>query len=186
MVAMLPRLRAFALSLARSRVEADDLVQAACERALQSLDSFEPGTNFDAWLFRILRNLWIDDYRRSARETLADMTGPEHDRPGEDGRRTVEVRQTLRDASAAIDRRPEEQRSVLLRVGVDGLPYRDAAEVLGVPVGTVMSRLYRGRRLLQKALASYAASSGILSEEAADEGAPLDLDAWRKRKGRSA
>jgi RNA polymerase sigma-70 factor (ECF subfamily) len=146
MVAMLPRLRAFALSLTRSRAEADDLVQGACERALQSLDSFRADTNFDAWLFRILRNLWIDDYRRSSRETLTDMTAPEHDRPGEDGRRTAEIRQTLRAASTAIDGLPEEQRSVLVLVCVDGLAYRDAADVLGVPVGTVMSRLARARQ----------------------------------------
>lgn len=143
---MLPRLRAFALSLTRSAVEADDLVQGACERALQSLHTFQQGTNFDAWLFRIVRNLWIDNFRRTRHETLVDTTEPEHDRPGEDGRHTVEVRGTLQMVAQAMDRLPEEQRSTLVLVCVDGLSYRDAAEVLGVPIGTVMSRLARARQ----------------------------------------
>ncbi|MDX3924406.1 MAG: RNA polymerase sigma factor [Shinella sp.] len=148
MVSMLPRLRAFALSLTRSRTEADDLVQAACERALHSLHTFREGSNFDAWLFRILRNLWIDGYRRARREVLVDMAEPEHDHAGEDGRHTMEARQTLRATMRAIDDLPEEQRSILILICVDGLSYRDAAEVLDIPIGTVMSRLARARQYL--------------------------------------
>ncbi len=155
-VAMLPRLRSFALSLARRRDEADDLVQAACERAFGAIDTWQPGTRLDAWMFRILRNLWIDRHRRRRDETsLDDEAGLSV--AGEDGRHTVEVRSTMAAVRAAIDRLPEEQREVLMLVCVEDLSYRDAAEVLEVPIGTVMSRLSRARRALAAALDAPAA-----------------------------
>lgn len=156
-VAMLPRLRSFALSLARRRDEADDLVQAACERAFGAIDTWQPGTRLDAWMFRILRNLWIDRHRRRRDETSLDDDDAGLSVTGEDGRHTVEVRSTMAAVRAAIDRLPEDQREVLMLVCVEDLSYRDAAEVLEVPIGTVMSRLSRARRALAAALDAPAA-----------------------------
>jgi RNA polymerase sigma-70 factor (ECF subfamily) len=156
-VAMLPRLRSFALSLARRRDEADDLVQGACERAFAAIDSWQPGTRLDAWMFRILRNLWIDRHRRRRDETSLDDDEAGFQVAGEDGRHTVEVRSTMAAVRVAIDRLPDEQREVLMLVCVEDLSYRDAAEVLEVPIGTVMSRLSRARRSLAVALEQPAA-----------------------------
>ena len=90
MIAMLPRLRRFARALTRSREDADDLVQAACERALRAIDRWEPGSRLDSWMFRILRNLWIDQLRRGRHETVADVADAGIDVAGEDGRRVAE------------------------------------------------------------------------------------------------
>lgn len=152
LVALLPRLRAFALSLTRSQVEADDLVQAACERALRARTSYRDGTKFDAWVMRILHNYWIDTYRQRRRETLVDTADPAHDRVGSDGRAIVEDRSELSTTWRLIAAMPEDQRSVLTLVCADGLSYRDAAEVLDIPVGTIMSRLARARKTLAQNL----------------------------------
>lgn len=141
----LPNLRRFAISLCRSRDIADDLVQAACERALANEDDFEPGTRFDAWMFRILRNLWIDRLRRQRTAGPAEDVSMLHDLAGEDGVRTVEAKSALGTVAAAIHQLPGEQREVLLLVCVEDLSYADAAELLDIPIGTVMSRLARAR-----------------------------------------
>jgi RNA polymerase sigma-70 factor (ECF subfamily) len=153
LVALLPRLRRFARALAGAPDRADDLVQSACERALRARDTFQPGTRFDAWMFRILRNVWIDAGRR------AGARGGEHaaldevaEQAGWDGREVVETRLMLartRDAIAAL---PPESREVVVLVCVEELSYREAAEVLDIPVGTVMSRLSRARVKLAKTL----------------------------------
>jgi RNA polymerase sigma-70 factor (ECF subfamily) len=152
-VALLPRLRAFARSLAGTRDGADDLVQATCERALRASESFAPGTRLDAWLFRIMRNRWIDEHR-AARPQLS-LDDPElapalelEAQPGAD----AELRLRLVEVRDAMGRLPEAQRSVLVLVCVQGLSYREAAEVLEVPVGTVMSRLARARSAVGAAL----------------------------------
>jgi len=143
-IVLLPRLRRFARGLSRSQDEADDLVQAACERAIRAADSFEPGTRLDSWMFRIIRNLRIDQARRMPMAPLDDGADP----PGEDGRRTVEARLELQDVRAAIAALPDEQREVLLLVCVEDMSYRDAAGILDIPIGTVMSRLARARQAL--------------------------------------
>ncbi|CAI2936718.1 RNA polymerase sigma factor [Aminobacter niigataensis] len=151
LIAFLPNLRRFAISLCRSRDLADDLVQAACERALASQDRFEPGTRFDAWMFRILRNLWIDHVRR------AKTAGPQQDIDdtpditGSSGERDAEARLTLKSVALAIDQLPDDQREVLLLVCVEDLSYKEAAEILSIPIGTVMSRLSRARKNLADA-----------------------------------
>ena len=146
MIALLPRLRAFARSLARSPDAADDLVQATCERALRSIGAFEAGTRLDSWMFRIMRNLWIDTYRKAANEAPADTWIG--DTAGEDGRRTTEANLMLASVRAAIMRLPEEQRSVLVLVCVEEMSYREAVDILDIPMGTVMSRLARARAAL--------------------------------------
>ncbi len=146
LVRLLPRLRRFALALARAPDVADDLVQATCEKALRNRDGFVPGTRMDAWLFRILRNIFLDRARRVRTEgtpiDVEDVAGDIADAAGHAG----EDRLTLAATAKAIADLPEEQRSVLVLVCVEELSYREAAEVLSVPVGTVMSRLARARR----------------------------------------
>lgn len=152
LVAFLPNLRRFAISLCRSRDVADDLVQMACERALAHAGSFQQGTRFDAWMFRILRNLWIDQTRRAKTAGPQEDIEAHHELVGSAGEREAETRLTLKSVASAIDGLVEEQREVLLLVCVEELAYRDAAEVLGVPIGTVMSRLARARRNLAEAV----------------------------------
>ncbi|TCN36390.1 RNA polymerase sigma factor [Sinorhizobium americanum] len=148
LIAFLPNLRRFAISLCRSRDVADDLVQAACERALASAERFEPGTRFDAWMFRILRNLWIDQVRRQKTAGIQDDISERHDIAGSSGEREAEARLTLKTVAEAIGELPEEQREVLILVCVEELSYREAADVLDIPIGTVMSRLARARKSL--------------------------------------
>ena len=152
MIALLPNLRRFAISLARSRDVADDLVQTACEKALASRDSYAPGTRFDAWMFRILRNTWIDRVRRQRTEGVRIDIDDAHDLVGSDGSASAERRLMLSATAAAIAGLPDDQREVLVLVCVEELSYRDAAGVLDVPIGTVMSRLARGRRKLSENL----------------------------------
>lgn len=152
MIALLPRLRRFARALARSREDADDLVQAACERGLRAIDSWEPGSRLDSWMFRILRNLWIDQMRRRKNENISHSSDGEVEIAGDDGRRVVEGRIQLAEVRAAISALPEQQRDVLVLICIEDLSYREAAAVLDVPIGTVMSRLARGRLSLAAAL----------------------------------
>ena len=151
-VALLPRLRGFARALARSHDKADDLVQATCEKALRHGASWTPGTSLDAWLFRIMRNHWIDTVRRNRPETAADGEDIAGALPAEDGRRTAEARLALADVRRIADALPDEQRTVLVLVCVEEMSYREAAEFLDVPIGTVMSRLARARAALVAAM----------------------------------
>ncbi len=148
LVALLPRLRRFALSLTGSVAEADDLVQAACERALRARDQWEPGTRLDSWVYRIIRNLWIDAIRKRRTEGVIEAIDEATSVEGEDGRRVAETALTLTEVSVAVGELPEEQRTVLLLVCTEERSYQEAADMLGVPIGTVMSRLARGRRSL--------------------------------------
>ena len=148
LIALLPNMRRFALSLARRPDLADDLVQQACERALAHAASFQPGTRFDAWMFRIIRNLWIDHIRRDKTAGPQDDIEDRRDLMGDDGERSMEARLTLGSVAEAMELLPADQRELMLLVCVEDLSYRDAAEVLGVPIGTVMSRLARARKKL--------------------------------------
>ncbi|MCF3642101.1 RNA polymerase sigma factor [Rhizobium sp. TRM95111] len=149
-VAFLPVLRRFAISLCRSRDLADDLVQSACERALLGAERFEPGTRLDSWLFRILRNLWIDHLRRQKTAGIPDDIADHAELAGTNGDAEVEGRSDLRSVSEAIGRLPPEQREVLLLVCVEDLSYKDTADILSIPIGTVMSRLARARKNLME------------------------------------
>ena len=145
LVAMLPRLRRYALTLCRSREVADDLVQSACERALATAAGPALGTPFDAWMFCILRNLWIDRGRQRRSEGLAVDIEEHNELVGSRGDTELQARIDLDRVRQAIERLPDEQREVLMLVCVEELSYRDAAEAIGVPIGTVMSRLARAR-----------------------------------------
>lgn len=146
MVAMLPRLRRYALALCRSPTQADDLVQAACVRALANAGSWTPGTRFDAWMFRILRNHWIDGLRRSRTEGPTEDVEEHTSLVGENGEARVMEKLVLGDVRRAIEALPAEQRDVLMLVCVEEMSYQETAEILGVPIGTVMSRLSRARK----------------------------------------
>jgi RNA polymerase sigma-70 factor (ECF subfamily) len=142
----LPRLRRYAISLSRMADIADDLVQSACERALATAATPNDALSFDAWMFRIVRNLWYDRLRRQrVRGQEVDVTVRD-DLVAVEDESVPERRMLLRKAGEAIDRLPEEQRELILLVCVEGLSYRDAADVLDLPIGTVMSRLARARR----------------------------------------
>jgi RNA polymerase sigma-70 factor, ECF subfamily len=145
LIALLPNLRRFALSLCRRADLADDLVQITAERAFAARDRYDRATRLDAWLFRILRNAWIDHARRSVtRGTTIDISDAP-DAATVDGVREIEARLMLRKTEAAMAELPDEQREVMMLVCVEELSYKEAAEVIGVPIGTVMSRLARAR-----------------------------------------
>jgi RNA polymerase sigma-70 factor (ECF subfamily) len=153
MVALLPRLRRFAYSLTGSMDDADDVVQAACERALARLDQFEPGTRLDSWMIRIVQTTWIDKVRyQRRRPTVSDNEALEA--VGYDARihEQAEARADLAIVRKRIAELPEEQRVVLALIVVDGMTYLEAAEALEVPLGTVMSRLFRARKRLMESL----------------------------------
>lgn len=152
LISNLPALRRFALSLCRNADVADDLVQITVERAVKSRDTFEPGTNMISWLFRILRNAWIDMTRRNrTRGTEIDLSYSP-DAAAVDGRRVTESRLMLGAVEQALADLPADQREVLLLVCFEEMSYAETSEVLGIPIGTVMSRLSRARIALVKIL----------------------------------
>jgi len=151
LIAVLPRLRRFARGLAGAPADADDLVQAACERALARAYQFEEGTRFDSWMFRIVQTIWIDQLR--AREVRKEDGDVAEERLGSDAAvRRIEARLALAEVRQAVQLLPPDQRTVLMLVTVEGLSYKEAAVVADVPVGTIMSRLARARTALQRHL----------------------------------
>ena len=148
LVALLPRLRRFAHGLARSPSESDDLVQATAERALRSESRWQPGTRLDSWLYRIMRNLWIDTVRARGRRQRHEAPEEEAEAIGEDPRPSIEASIELQRAMAAMQQLPDEQREVVALILIEGFGYREAAEILDLPIGTVSSRLVRGRTAL--------------------------------------
>ena len=144
----IPRLRRYARALTRDVSRADDLVQSCLTRAIAKQHLWQPGTDLRAWLFTILHNQHVNDVRRSVREGVSV--------PVEDMAPVLTVQSNatavlqLRDLEAAIAKLPQEQRQVILLVGLEGMRYEEVADILGVPVGTVRSRLSRGRDQLRR------------------------------------
>lgn len=161
MTALLPRLRRFAVSLTGNPSDADDLVQDTIERALKNLHRWKPGTRLDSWMYRIAQNLWIDTVR-SHRVRKTDNIDPPESAVAFDGARAAEARLTFADTCRALAALPEEQRVVVALVLIEGVAYREAAEILQVPIGTVTSRLARAR----EALSARVFGSGAKSPEA--------------------
>jgi RNA polymerase sigma-70 factor (ECF subfamily) len=148
-VALLPRLRRFARNLVRNPHDADDVVQIALERALTKLDQWRSDARLDSWMFKIIRNAWIDELRARGRRALL-FAVPE---AGENvGDATVDRETELMSVQAAMEKLPEEQRLAVSLVLIEGLAYKEAAEILDVPIGTLTSRLARGREALQAML----------------------------------
>ena len=152
LVEVLPRLRRFALSLTGNLDQADDLVQEACVRALANAAQWQPGTRLDSWMYRIIQNLWFDRLRsqkvRGEQVEISDAT----ELAGPDGRDVVETRSVLAAVGRRMSQLPQDQQLVVGLVCIDGLSYKEAAEALGLPIGTVMSRLARARASLHQTM----------------------------------
>lgn len=151
--ALLPRLRRFARSITFHREDADDLVQVAVERAMNRSDQWEKGTRLDSWLFRIVKNAWIDEVRSRGRREQVFVPEEAGEQVGDDSAEAHQQRLAIQKAVSLLS---EEHRLVVGLVLVDGLPYKEAAAVLDIPVGTLTSRLARAREALQ----------GLLSDQA--------------------
>jgi RNA polymerase sigma-70 factor (ECF subfamily) len=146
---LLPRLRRFARVLTHDVHDADDLVQIALERALLHIEQWRPDSKLDAWMFGIMKNAWIDELR--SRQRRSRVFAPEE--AGLDvGDRSAESQEHSLSLHAAMERLPDEQRIAVALVLVEGLSYKEAAAVLEVPIGTLTSRLARGRDALARTL----------------------------------
>lgn len=148
LAALIPRLRRFARVLTGNMSDADDVVQATLEKAMRNLGQWQQGTRLDRWVFAIARNAWIDDRRLAHNRAQFDDISTMTELQGEDGLAVVERRSTQRAVQDAIARLPDDQRTLIALVILEGYSYREAAEMLDVPIGTVMSRLARGKAAL--------------------------------------
>lgn len=162
-----------AVRLTRNPSEAQDLVQETFLKAFRFYHRFEPGTNIKAWLFTILRNTYINVYRKAARQQQVDFdqVAPFYADTADplvwEDRSTVEemLRHLVQDdVKRALEALPDDYRMVVLLADLEDFAYKEIAEIVGCPVGTVMSRLFRGRRLLRKSLAEFAKKSGYVKE----------------------
>ena len=191
----LDALYAVSCRLTKSPLDAEDLVQDTLVKAMRARDQYEPGTNLKAWLFKILHNTFINKYRRGGLERVV-LEGPDAD-PLADGWVSAASMRALRDPETqalrplvqaeihkALDELPEEFRLAVVLSDVEELSYKEIADVMGCPVGTVMSRLHRGRRLLQKRLYDHAVYLGIapVNGAPAEETGTVDIAQYRARK----
>ena len=186
-----------ALRLTRSPSDAEDLVQDALVKAFRFYERFEAGTNMKAWLLKILRNTFINRYRRSVRErnvfegAIAEPVGDgvmSRDamrgltRPVESAQRGLLAAEIQR----ALDELPEEHRMMVLLADVEELSYREIADIAGCPIGTVMSRLHRARKALQMRLVDQAVALGIRAESSVEGSSAISMSAFRARKAAGA
>ena len=146
--ALLPRLRRFAHALSRDSADADDLTQAALERALRSRGQWQEGSRLDSWAYRIMRNLWIDTARARVRKLAREAPEEEGLNVGEDPREAMDASFDVQRIMEAMSRLPDEQREVVALILIEGFGYREVSEMLGLPIGTVSSRLVRARSAL--------------------------------------
>jgi RNA polymerase sigma-70 factor (ECF subfamily) len=163
-VELLPRLRRFVRVLTGDNDGGDDIVQESVARALSRLDQWQPGTRLDSWMFRIAQTIWLDRLRAQKVRGEAIDIDAMGDLPGEDGRNVAEHRLTLNKVSEGIARLSAEQQMLIALIVVDGLSYKEAAEILDIPIGTVMSRLARAR------LSLYEFADGTHSDESGKKG----------------
>ena len=176
-LACLPQLRAFARSLARDRDHADDLVQDAIVRAISSADQFSPGTNFKAWMFTILRNLYFNSFRRKYLMRPLEPSDLERHSAAP----TQMAGLDYQDFKRAFNQLPADQREALVLVGADGFKYEEAAAISGCAVGTMKSRVSRARRELERKLDADRAGA----REPDSAGGPLDEPSQTGRIERS-
>ena len=174
-----PQLYSAALRMTRNQADAEDLVQETYLRAYRGFGGFEQGTNLKAWLFRILTNAYINSYRAKQRRPVeAELEDVEdlylyHRLPaveaatrGRSAEADVLERITDTEVKAAIDDLPEQFRMPVYLADVEGFAYKEIAEMLDIPIGTVMSRLHRGRKAMQKALYDFAHERGLAGQSA--------------------
>ncbi len=173
----MPSLYTAALRMTRNPADAEDLVQDTYLKAYRAFDSFQEGTNLKAWLYRILTNTFINTYRAKKRrpeESDIDdveqlylyrrLGGLEGAQSGRSAEEEVLDHFTEGDIKEAVESLPEQFRLAVLLGDVEGFSYKEIAEILGVPIGTVMSRLHRGRRALQKRLYEFGRQRGLVPE----------------------
>ncbi len=161
-----------AFRLTRNAADAEDLIQETYLKAYKHYDKFEAGTNLKAWLFRIMKNTFINSYRKKQNQppqsAFSEIEGSLEnlvdagDGKAEDPEQRILAGVLDEDVQRALDSLSEDYRMVILLVDLEGFSYKEAASILEVPVGTVMSRLYRGRRMLEKVLLEYAREHGYL------------------------
>lgn len=149
---LLPRLRRFCMGLTGSSDAGDDLTQSTVERALTKIDRWQEGTRLDSWVFRIARNINIDEVRARTRSSEQCDNEATDNAVGVDGREITETRSTLAHVTTALRQLSPDQRALVEMVIVEGKSYREAAEILDIPVGTVMSRIARARFTLANAI----------------------------------
>jgi RNA polymerase sigma-70 factor (ECF subfamily) len=154
----IPRLRRYARALTGERSAADDLVQDTLERAWNKFHLWRRGSDLRAWLFTIMHNVFVNQVRSRSRQIAESL---DHEAYSVAVRETQSDALEIRDLDTALRRLPEEQREVLLLVGLEQLAYGEAARVLGIPIGTVMSRLSRGRARLHSLLSGGSAISSL-------------------------
>lgn len=179
--------------MTKSSTEAEDLVQDTIVKAMRARHQFQPGTNLKAWLLRILTNTFINRYRRGGMER--DLFDGPTAEPLSDGWVGASSLRAMRDPETqalkpiveaevqrALDALPDDFRIAVVLSDIEELSYKEIAEAMSCPIGTVMSRLHRGRKLLQKTLHDHAVAMGIVADAAVQPSAPTDLNAYRKRK----
>src|SRR6266851_4922622 len=182
-----------ALRLTKNERDAEDLVQDTCMRAFRFFDKFERGTNMKAWLFKILTNTFINKYRRRVKErTVVEgaareagnerFVTREHTESHSDPEQYFFEKLLSDDVIRSIDVLPIDFRLVVILADLQEFSYKEIAEILDCPVGTVMSRLFRGRKLLQKTLREYALGQGVLNGVGEASPEPTDLTEYRNRK----
>ena len=175
---LMPSLYSAALRMTRNPSDAEDLVQETYLKAYRGFGSFEQGTNLKAWLYRILTNTFINRYRAAKRrpdETELDdvedfylyrrLGGLEEARAGRSAEDELMDMFSEAEVKAAVDALPEQFRMAVLLADVEGFSYKEIASILDIPIGTVMSRLHRGRKNLQKALYEFATTQGLITED---------------------
>jgi RNA polymerase sigma-70 factor, ECF subfamily len=188
-------LYASALRLTRSPKDAEDLVQDTYLKAFRFFESFERGTNIKAWLFKILTNTFINKYRRKVKEKemaeapaedvmLDRFVSSDQVRALQDPEGDFFAKLLSDEVVEALDQVPVDFRMVVILADIQDFSYKEIAEIVGCPVGTVMSRLFRGRRILQKHLYDYAIREGVIVPPAKADGSgdPIDLESYRARK----
>jgi RNA polymerase sigma factor (sigma-70 family) len=152
LVQLLPRMRRFARGLARDGADGDDLCQATIERALKSSQQWQGGTRLDAWVYTIMRNIWVDQVRARNRRSQTFVTEEAGLDVGDAGDAAIEAHVELGNVGRAMGQLPHDQREAVMLVLVEGFAYKEAAEIIGCPMGTLTSRLVRGREALMRAL----------------------------------
>jgi len=194
-LAHLDALYGLALRMTSQPAEAEDLVQDTYVRALRFRDKFETGTNLKAWLFKMMVNLFINRYRREKRSRSISEGAERHDMiergfPRDKLAATTAPEEYFfeklfsDDVVQALDQLPHDFKMVILLVDINEFSYAQAADILEIPVGTVMSRLHRGRRLLRASLYSFALEEGYIRTKEAGGEQPADLERFRERKRR--
>lgn len=187
---------ASALRLTRNPADAEDLVQESFMKAYRAFEQFEPGTNCKAWLLRIQMNTFINRYRRKVKEREilegSERATVEHYLVHAPSKKetfapenAIADRYLSDEVKTALDKVPVDFRMVVELSDIHGLSYKEIADAVDIPVGTVMSRLFRGRRILQDELFAFAVQNGVL-RPGTKEGEPVSLDDFRKRRARKA